>query len=126
MIRPPPRSTLDRSSAASDVYKRQGLLRVFDEEGGEVLAEVPATTLHEDAPLLRRPLAPPEDLEQRWADEPDVAATGDQTEVLLGMGTVSYTHLTLPPSDLVSISGVAVSLKKKTTKQKTKNNTEKR
>ena len=26
MIRRPPRSTLDRSSAASDVYKRQGLL----------------------------------------------------------------------------------------------------
>ena len=25
MIRRPPRSTLDRSSAASDVYKRQGL-----------------------------------------------------------------------------------------------------
>ena len=25
MIRLPPRSTLDRSSAASDVYKRQGL-----------------------------------------------------------------------------------------------------
>ena len=28
MIRRPPRSTLDRSSAASDVYKRQGLCRV--------------------------------------------------------------------------------------------------
>mgnify|MGYP003381531436 CR=1 FL=1 len=31
MIRRPPRSTLDRSSAASDVYKRQGL----DPDGGE-------------------------------------------------------------------------------------------
>ena len=29
MIRRPPRSTLDRSSAASDVYKRQGNNRVF-------------------------------------------------------------------------------------------------
>src|SRR5678810_238909 len=29
MIRRPPRSTLDRSSAASDVYKRQRLTRVF-------------------------------------------------------------------------------------------------
>ena len=29
MIRRPPRSTLDRSSAASDVYKRQGLLSVM-------------------------------------------------------------------------------------------------
>ena len=28
MIRRPPRSTLDRSSAASDVYKRQGILSV--------------------------------------------------------------------------------------------------
>ena len=27
MIRRPPRSTLDRSSAASDVYKRQGFLQ---------------------------------------------------------------------------------------------------
>ena len=32
MIRRPPRSTLDRSSAASDVYKRQGL-RYFIETG---------------------------------------------------------------------------------------------
>ena len=31
MIRRPPRSTLDRSSAASDVYKRQGLLRKSSE-----------------------------------------------------------------------------------------------
>ena len=29
MIRRPPRSTLDRSSAASDVYKRQGYLTVM-------------------------------------------------------------------------------------------------
>ena len=28
MIRRPPRSTLDRSSAASDVYKRQGQARI--------------------------------------------------------------------------------------------------
>src|SRR5678815_3221170 len=29
MIRRPPRSTLDRSSAASDVYKRQGIRKVL-------------------------------------------------------------------------------------------------
>ena len=29
MIRRPPRSTLDRSSAASDVYKRQGVIRIM-------------------------------------------------------------------------------------------------
>ena len=32
MIRRPPRSTLDRSSAASDVYKRQALKMVEDAE----------------------------------------------------------------------------------------------
>ena len=37
MIRRPPRATLDRSSAASDVYKRQVLLRV--DEDGEVGAQ---------------------------------------------------------------------------------------
>ena len=31
MIRRPPRSTLDRSSAASDVYKRQGYVLVSGE-----------------------------------------------------------------------------------------------
>ena len=29
MVRRPPRSTLDRSSAASDVYKRQGVLETY-------------------------------------------------------------------------------------------------
>ena len=37
MIRRPPRSTLDRSSAASDVYKRQELLVGIDAEGGAFL-----------------------------------------------------------------------------------------
>ena len=37
MIRRPPRSTLDRSSAASDVYKRQDYegVRVIAHSGGE-------------------------------------------------------------------------------------------
>ena len=68
-----------------------GSLRVFDEEGGELLAEVPAATLHEDAPLYRRPLAPPDDLEARWTREPggtpsgDSDVTGDQSDALLAM-----------------------------------------
>ena len=33
MMRRPPRSTLDRSSAAADVYKRQGFARVADAKG---------------------------------------------------------------------------------------------
>ena len=35
MIRRPPRSTLDRSSAASDVYKRQGALEAVVEVGDD-------------------------------------------------------------------------------------------
>ena len=37
MIRRPPRSTLDRSSAASDVYKRQAIDRV--DGGGDFFTE---------------------------------------------------------------------------------------
>ena len=38
MIRRPPRSTLDRSSAASDVYKRQGHVHPFH---SHVVIEIP-------------------------------------------------------------------------------------
>ncbi|HEX2273313.1 MAG TPA: phosphoribosylformylglycinamidine synthase subunit PurL [Acidimicrobiales bacterium] len=47
-----------------------GRLRVLAERGGEVLADLPAASLHEDAPLYRRPLAPPADLRTRQADDP--------------------------------------------------------
>ena len=40
-----------------------GLLRILDGLGGEVLGEVPAVSLHEDAPLYERPLMPPTDLQ---------------------------------------------------------------
>ena len=63
MIRRPPRSTLDRSSAASDVYKRQTLAAVI------VVSDEVATGLDDDR-------AGP------------VAA-----ELLQGLGPVSYTHL---------------------------------
>ena len=36
-----------------------GQLRIFDREGGEVLADVPAASLHEDAPLYARPMQEP-------------------------------------------------------------------
>src|SRR5678810_1473604 len=42
MIRRPPRSTLDRSSAASDVYKRQTLGNTITTATGYVLAKVDA------------------------------------------------------------------------------------
>ena len=63
MIRRPPRSTLDRSSAASDVYKRQGSrgrLRVGVGEGAQLEAG---------------------------------AAARLRGVALLGPGAVSYTHL---------------------------------
>ena len=41
MIRRPPRSTLDRSSAASDVYKRQGPEREVLEPGDDRLVGCP-------------------------------------------------------------------------------------
>src|SRR5205807_4094439 len=42
-----------------------GRLRVLDHPAGEPLADVPAASLHEDAPLYDRPAAAPPDLEAR-------------------------------------------------------------
>jgi phosphoribosylformylglycinamidine synthase len=47
-----------------------GGLRIFDKPDGTVLADVPAASLHEDAPLYDRPMAPPADLAARQADDP--------------------------------------------------------
>ncbi|MDQ4089575.1 MAG: phosphoribosylformylglycinamidine synthase subunit PurL, partial [Actinomycetota bacterium] len=47
-----------------------GRLRILDGPGGEVLADVPAATLHDDAPRYRRALEPPADLDDRRADDP--------------------------------------------------------
>jgi phosphoribosylformylglycinamidine synthase len=51
-----------------------GRLRVLDAPGGTVLADVPAASLSDDAPLYDRPLAPPPDLAARRADDPAVLA----------------------------------------------------
>jgi phosphoribosylformylglycinamidine synthase len=45
-----------------------GQLRILDHFDGEVVADVPASTLHEDAPLLDRPRAEPADRAARLAD----------------------------------------------------------
>ena len=45
-------------------------LRILDRIDGEVLAEVPAATLHDDAPLYDRPRRRPADLDARRADDP--------------------------------------------------------
>jgi phosphoribosylformylglycinamidine synthase II len=50
-----------------------GRLRILDRPDGEVLADVPAASLHEDAPLLDRPRAEPPDRAARLADSADDA-----------------------------------------------------
>jgi len=47
-----------------------GRLRILDGWDGEVLADVPASTLHDDAPVYHRPLQRPADLDARQADDP--------------------------------------------------------
>ncbi len=48
-----------------------GRLRVVEGWDGPVLADVPAASLADQAPVYARPLAPPSDLAARWADDPD-------------------------------------------------------
>jgi phosphoribosylformylglycinamidine synthase subunit PurL len=50
-----------------------GRLRILDRVDGDVLADVPASSLHEDAPLLDRPRAEPPDRAARSADSADAA-----------------------------------------------------
>jgi len=45
-----------------------GRLRILHE--GAVVADVPAASLHEDAPLYDRPRTQPADLDARWGDDP--------------------------------------------------------
>ncbi len=47
-----------------------GRLRVLAGWGGEVLADVPAASLHEDAPVYNRPMRRPAWLDERAADDP--------------------------------------------------------
>jgi phosphoribosylformylglycinamidine synthase len=47
-----------------------GRLRILDGWDGPALADVPAATLHEDAPVYQRPMAPPSGLAARRADDP--------------------------------------------------------
>ena len=59
-----------------------GRLRVLDRFDGEVLADMPAKSLEDDAPRYDRPRTPPADLDARRADQPtptddDRARIGD-------------------------------------------------
>ena len=62
-------------------------LRILDRFDGEVLAEVPAASLHDDAPVYDRPRRPPADLDTRRADDParTLPPPVDCTADLLGL-----------------------------------------
>jgi phosphoribosylformylglycinamidine synthase len=64
-----------------------GTLRILDRPDGEVLADLPAASLHEDAPLLDRPRAEPADMHERLSDaaEEVLPAPTDAGADLLGM-----------------------------------------
>jgi phosphoribosylformylglycinamidine synthase len=57
-----------RASVVGTVREAGGL-RIFDRPGGVLLADVPAASLHEDAPRYDRPMARPADLDTRRADD---------------------------------------------------------
>src|SRR5450756_3224975 len=104
MIRRPPRSTQSRSSAASDVYKRQHL------HGLGLGLEVPPKALGRACWLARleEELAPLPGVQARIARElvarcrtlsAEISGLGREIAVLteeLAPEPVSYTHLTLP------------------------------
>lgn len=54
-----------------------GRLRIRDGLEGEVLADVPAAALADDAPLYDRPMSPPSDEAVRRGDDPDLDPPGD-------------------------------------------------
>ncbi|CAN5539966.1 phosphoribosylformylglycinamidine synthase subunit PurL [soil metagenome] len=60
-----------------------GMLRIVDGFDGEVLADVPASSLHDAAPLYDRPLAEPADRAERLADGPPEPV--DVAHALLGL-----------------------------------------
>jgi phosphoribosylformylglycinamidine synthase len=64
-----------------------GALRILDRLDGEVLADIPAASLHEDAPLLDRPRAEPAGLHDRLGDTAEEAlpAPADAGADLLGL-----------------------------------------
>jgi phosphoribosylformylglycinamidine synthase len=64
-----------RASVIGEV-NATGRLRVLDRVGGTVLADLPARTLDEDAPLYDRPVAPPADLEARRGTDVTAAVLG--------------------------------------------------
>ncbi len=88
-----------REPVAVEARASVGLLRVFEKPGGELLAEVPAASLADEAPKYRREMHEPPDLELRrsamagWsADHTDLA--GDLLGMLFDSGWIygQYDH----------------------------------
>jgi phosphoribosylformylglycinamidine synthase II len=69
-----------------------GRLRIFDGPGGELLADVPAASLSDDAPLYDRPRAEPADLARRRAGDPAaLAAPADcGADIVAMLGDTSW------------------------------------
>ncbi|HVF75886.1 MAG TPA: phosphoribosylformylglycinamidine synthase subunit PurL [Acidimicrobiales bacterium] len=74
-----------RASVVGRVTEDGGRLRIFDRPDGEELADVPATSLHEDAPLYDRPLARPAWLDELLAASPADLPSNDPGAELLSM-----------------------------------------
>ncbi|MHB2028853.1 MAG: phosphoribosylformylglycinamidine synthase subunit PurL, partial [Acidimicrobiales bacterium] len=55
---------------------RRGMLRIRNGFDGEVLAQVPASALADDAPLYDRPRVRPATLDALWDDDPTLDASG--------------------------------------------------
>ena len=133
MIRRPPRSTLDRSSAASDVYKRQPLIldknlsinpkQIESSLKKNTLLCAPMNVLHPNPQGLQyfeelgtqRFLTKSMTFQETLKTEKYNWEKTCQNEIIKilcgkenGLLSVSYTHLTLPKSDLVEISENAV------------------
>ncbi|MDQ2727112.1 MAG: phosphoribosylformylglycinamidine synthase subunit PurL [Actinomycetota bacterium] len=62
-----------------------GRLRVVSDWDGDVLADVAASTLHDDAPVYHRPLRRPADFDERAAADISVGAPGDVAAELLAL-----------------------------------------
>jgi phosphoribosylformylglycinamidine synthase II len=76
-------------TAPVDAGERAGLLRILDGWDGDVLAAVPASSLHEDAPLYQRPCVPPAtfDPSTRTLQSAAIPASTDVVDELLSLLT---------------------------------------
>ena len=66
-----------------------GQLRILDRPDGAVLAEVPAASLHEDAPLYERPMQAPADPAPAWDETTEVTTEDAGADLLELLGQPS-------------------------------------